>query len=436
MRDTFLIRIDVMDNKPERASMLVNTVADEFVEKIRNEQARPYADQLSSIQAQMTALDNEMEKTEAEIGELTDQQVQYKSELTRLEDSLAEMYDDIRSLRQELINLNLKAADLAEIITISEPAAIPRRPAQNQMLYMVIASLAGGLAALGAAFILESLNDSIQSGEEVENSHGLPTLARIGILPQKGDEVVFKNAIPTALSEEFRTLAASIMHINPELAHRSLMITSAVPNEGKTFVTANLGAALAQAGLKVGIIDADTRLSRLHKVFEIESGEGYAEALQDKKTATRLRATGIENLEILTSGNIEEDRSKLVHPANMKHILENLLKRLDLILIDSPPVLPVADAAILASFVDGVLVVVKSNRTRRREVSETVRRLHKSGAQIIGFILNGDKTVAHHYYHKYYRGYTNRIKTPGHDGRSNYAKLSTLKDNPVQDTKE
>jgi len=188
---------------------------------------------------------------------------------------------------------------------------------------------------------------------------------------------------------------------------KSVLITSAGPMEGKSTTLANLGVAMAQAGVSTLIIDCDLRRPRQHKIFDLPNAKGFTNLLADRETGLEdvIRDTAVPGLKVLTSGPIPPNPSELLASKHVKQVLLDLENRFQLILIDSPPVVAVADAAILASQVDGVLVVVRAHQTKQNLAEAAKNLLDKASANIIGIVLNGIPMSGEDYYYYYYYGH-------------------------------
>ena len=184
------------------------------------------------------------------------------------------------------------------------------------------------------------------------------------------------------------------------------MITSAGPREGKSYTVANLAVSMAQAGKTVLVIDADLRNPTQHKIFKLENGQGLSVALvQDQDYRTYLRETAVPGLLVLTGGPIPPNPAELVGSKRMKRLIEEVSEQFDVILIDTPPIVAVTDAAILAQEVDGVILVLASGEVNKDFAQRAKELLDKVGAKILGAVLNkADMKTSEYYYYYYYHG--------------------------------
>jgi non-specific protein-tyrosine kinase len=194
------------------------------------------------------------------------------------------------------------------------------------------------------------------------------------------------------VAEAFRQLRTSIQFASPDRPIRSLLLTSTGPEEGKTTTLANLAVAFAQAGSRVIMVDADLRRPGLHKLFGLKNQVGLTTlVVGDPEQEVPLFETGVENLWLLPSGPLPPNPAELLASRRMAEVMERLAKAADYVLYDSPPVLAVTDAAILASRVDGVLLVLQAGRTRREFARRAKAALEKVNARILGTVLTGVK---------------------------------------------
>jgi capsular exopolysaccharide synthesis family protein len=194
------------------------------------------------------------------------------------------------------------------------------------------------------------------------------------------------------VSEALRTLRASILLSSADHPPRIVMVSSAAQAEGKTTIVSNLAAILTQGGYRVALIDGDLRLSGLTKIFSESLGEttvGLTDLLTGQTSLEQaLRTTSVPGLDIIPAGNQAPDPAELLGSQRMRELTRGLTQRYDFVLIDSPPILPVADSLMLSRVVDSVVMVVRSTHTDRKQAQEARRRLIAVPARILGLVLN------------------------------------------------
>jgi capsular exopolysaccharide synthesis family protein len=311
--------------------------------------------------------------------------------------------------------------------SVMDPAELPIEPSYPKVpLNLAFGLLFGCVLGTALALVMENLDSSLKTPDDVRRSLRLPTL---GVVPDFGKlsatptaaaplpleegetrAVAVPNAEVLSLTrrqsvpaEAYRSIRTSILFLNPEAPLRTLLITSSEPREGKTATTVNLAISLAQLGNRVVVIDADLRAPRCHRALGVPAGPGLAEVLRgqaelsnvvlalnlDEGRITVGNGDGEARLHLLQSGRPPGDPSELIASARMRDVLRTLTDQYDMVLIDSPPVFPITDSAILAPAVDGVVLVVRGHRTNRQVTTEALERLHFMKANVVGCVLNG-----------------------------------------------
>jgi non-specific protein-tyrosine kinase len=290
----------------------------------------------------------------------------------------------------------------------AEAAGNPVRP--RLLPNTILASIVGALLAVGVVFLVEYLDDTLKTPEDVSRVLSLDTLGLIGKLNKGTKELVTLSQPLSPVSEAFRVLRTNIRFSSVDRPIHTLVVTSAGPTEGKSTTAANLATVMAQAGLKVIVVDADLRRPRLHQVFGIHPQGGLTGSLLEGNMDGRLQPTKVEGLAMLPAGNRPPNPSELLGSRRLQELMKLLTQHVDMVVIDSPPVLPVTDAAVLAQGVDGVLLVVDAGETRRQIALQAVESLRQVGANVIGVVLNRVSTRKGSYYHYYPEYYGDRHK--------------------------
>ena len=408
VQDTQLIRLSVEDTDNARAAQAANAVADTFIAQNKALQQERYAESLSSVRQQMDELSVLIEETQTAIDSLgVPETVQQEAELSRLETILAGYRTSYVGLLQSYEQMRLTAAQTADNVSVFRRAEMPDfdqpiRP--RKIMNTALAGVVGGMLAVGVAFLVEYLDDTVKTPEDVSRALGLDTLGVIGKLAKGTEELVSVARPLSPVSEAFRVLRTNIRFSSVDKPIRTLLVTSAGPTEGKSTTAANLAAVMAQAGLKAIVVDADLRRPRLHQVFGIHPRGGLTGSLLEGTMDGRLQPSQVEGLAVLPAGERPPNPSELLGSRRLRELLGLLTQHVDVVVIDSPPVLPVTDAAVLAQNVDGVLLVVDAGETRRGIAQHAVESLRQVGANVIGAVLNRVPTGKRGYYH-YYREY-------------------------------
>ncbi|MGB9867878.1 MAG: CpsD/CapB family tyrosine-protein kinase [Bacillota bacterium] len=214
------------------------------------------------------------------------------------------------------------------------------------------------------------------------------------------------------VSEAFRTLRTSLHFASPRSQLRLLVVTSAGPEEGKSTVAANLAIALAQAENRVLLVDADLRKPIQHKLFQVPSSPGLTNVLVDGLPVEQASVDlPIQGLSLLPSGPIPPNPSELLGSAPMEKLLKECMARYDYVLLDTPPVISVADTMVISSKVDGIILVIRAGVTRTDIVRDTKEMIEQAQGKIVGVVLNGVRYSGDEYRYYYYYGHS----SPRHD---------------------
>jgi succinoglycan biosynthesis transport protein ExoP len=307
--------------------------------------------------------------------------------------------------------------------------AIPNdKPVSPRRLMTVFgAFILSLLFGSGLALFLEYLDDTIRTPDDVESLLGLPALAVIPMIdsmPKRrlllvgsgengnnggGSELLISTDSRSSLAEAYRQLRTSILLSTAGHAPKSLLVTSSLPAEGKTTTAINTAISLAQTGAKVLIIDADMRRPRLHSVFNINNGEGLstvlASDLEELEVLDAIQFDEASKLFLLPSGPIPPNPAELIGSEQMSNLLALLQNNFTHVVIDSPPIASFTDGVLIASMVDGVILVVHSGKSSRQVVRRSRQLLQDIGSKIFGVVLNNVKlrsTENDYYYQSYY----------------------------------
>jgi len=256
------------------------------------------------------------------------------------------------------------------------------------------------------ACLVEYIDDTIKDPDEIDELIGAAVLGTVPCFSQDDPMLVTRAEPKSALIEAFQTIHANLNFASVDQEVNSLVITSAGPSEGKSFVSANLALTMARQGKQVIVVDADLRRPTLHKRFGIDNAEGLTTVLaSDRSVEEVLVTTETEGLRILPSGPIPPNPVELLASDKMMELCQALANKADLVIYDTPPIVMVSDAPTLASQSDGVLLVIEQGSTSKRLVTEVRDILTRAHARTIGVVLNKVTRQAGHYYYSYYYSY-------------------------------
>ena len=406
VRDTQLIQVRAEDADPTRAALIADTVAAAFIAQNEARQAGRYAGSLASTQAQISELSGLIEETQAAIDALGTPGQDQEAELARLESVLAGYRGTYATLQQNYEQMRLTAALSTDNVTVIETAPVPKSPVRPRtLLNTALAGVVGATLALGLAFLLEVLDDTIKTSYDVRQTLDLDMLGAIGRLGKGEQELVVADKPSSPVAEAFHVLSTNVRFSNGNSPPRTLLVTSPRFGEGKSITTANLALAMSQAGLSVVAVDADLRRPRLHRLFGFHPRrKGLSRVLLNGSTNGRLQLAHVEGLRFLPDGARPPNLAEMLESQDMQGLLNELARRVDVVLIDSPPVLSVADAALLAGRVDGVLLVLQAGHTRREDARHAEQSLRQVGANLLGVALNAVPAPAGN--HTSYQGFS------------------------------
>lgn len=286
-------------------------------------------------------------------------------------------------------------------IRVVDKAAVPRTPIWPKPIVNLVEALVVGLSlSTGLAFVLGMLDVTVKETEEIEQLISLPLLARI---PNIKNPLLLGNE-ETSTAEVYRTLRTNLQYINFDQSTRTLIISSPSLNEGKTTVSHNLAVVFAQAGYNILLINGDLRNPKLNRLLNKSGESGLSNVLIGiSDVESVIQDTEIDRLSFVASGPTPPNPPDLLNSDRMDNLLEYVSRDFDLVIIDCPPILAVADTPILAVKVDAVLMVSNFGRTKKSDMLAAKDMLDKVGARIIGFVINSAETTndsRFDYYHR------------------------------------
>ncbi|HYT73231.1 MAG TPA: polysaccharide biosynthesis tyrosine autokinase [Vicinamibacterales bacterium] len=324
--------------------------------------------------------------------------------LVRKAESERAVYQTLLQQQKELAVVANSRANNVQVMDRADAPGVPILP--NPRKDWITALLAGLTIAIGLSFGLEYLDDTVKTPEDVTKRLRLPLL---GLVPAvQADRVpVLNEPVPHDFGEAFRSLRTSLVFTSDAPSTRIIAVTSSQPLEGKTTTACNLAMALALGGSRVLLIDADMRRPGLHKTMGLQNDTGLSHLLVGQaRVREAVQRTSESNLVVITAGRTPPNPSELLSSDRMNHFLANLATGpFDWVIIDTPPVLAVTDAVILAQRVSGVVFVVGSEMTRRAHAERALETLRTGRPRSIGVVLNRVDFNRNKYYYSRYYGY-------------------------------
>jgi succinoglycan biosynthesis transport protein ExoP len=409
---TQLIEIGVTDTNPQRAQAIANEAARQLILQSPTNLSQEEEQRRAFMGVQVDDLEGKIEAAQTQVAELEKELAAATSarQMQDLQGQMGSLQNQIQSWRNTYVQL-VALLNTGEInyLSIVEPAPVPSAPVgPNIWRNVMLAGAVGLVLAVGAAFLIEYLDDTIKTPDDVSRATELSTLGAIARIDGAAyaDKLVAVRHPFSPIVEAYRVLRTNLQFSSVDKPARTLMVTSPGPTEGKSVTLANLAVVMAQSGLKVIVVDTDLRRPVQHKIFGLSNSHGVSDAIAHPNpgAAEHLLETGVENLWLLPSGHIPPNPSELLGSERMVAVVEELKEHADIVLFDAPPALVVADAAILSSKVDGVLMVNDAGSTRRHAAEKAVGELRRVQANVLGVVLNrlSGRRNGYYYYYRYY----------------------------------
>jgi len=365
--------------------------------------------QYQAAKAEEALLQAQLDQLKREVLEQQDRSIQFNI-LRREVDTNRELYD---GLLQRYKEVGVAAGIGTNNISVVDEARIPNRPFKpNLRLNALLALVLGLLGGIGLAFLLEHLDDTFRQPDEVEKRLSLPVLGLIPLIPQKRSDprsiaLVGHEDPRSVFAESYRSLRTALEFSTSSGVPRTLAVTSATSGEGKSTTALSLAIQFAQAGKKVLLIDADLRKPSLHRSLELDNHAGLTNLLagEQERPANIAQPTHIPNLFVIPAGPLPPNPAELLSSSKMLGLLVLAAEKFDQILLDSPPVMGLADALILGHLCDGTLLTIAMGGTRRGQVLVACKRLRSARVHLLGTLLNKLEARAgtYDYYHDYYQ---------------------------------
>jgi len=371
--------------------------------------AKRYKDKhpvIVSLETQIEDVNAKLEQEIVDMLELNTKMVHYNI-LKNEVDSNQNLYESLLEASKETSIAEKNQISAIQLIDIAQPDDVPFKPQKKKSIILaILVALFGGI---GTTVLLEYFDSSIRTAEDISNYVNLPFL---GYIPTCGKDIRTdgeKAAVcfqkPTSpMAESFRALRTSIIFSSPEdKPLKSILVTSSIPGEGKSFLSMNLAIIFSQMNEKVILIDGDMRRPKLHKNMDLDNKEGLSTYLIGSADLDAIiKSAAVPGLSVITSGPIPPNPSELLSSTKVGALIREVSSKYDRIIIDAPPGFSVADTLLLANIVDGVVLLIKGGSTRLDPVLSTKKKIIDTKAKIIGAVINNihpEKEDKYYYYH-------------------------------------
>src|ERR1051326_4310335 len=400
------------------------------IRELQNAIARTSTDAVASLRSQLDAatkreskLRDAYYKERASANSQTQDEIAV-SNLNQQIDINRQVYN---TLYQRLTEMQVNSLDKSVRVGIVTPAVVPSAPVGpargSKIIVIFLISL---MAGVGLAFLIEQFDNTLKSAEDVATHVQLPTLALIpaGALNGNGgfkgrflrrgrpeenhtSALALSTDLRSPTAEAYRHLLASLLFTAPGRSPRTILVTSGSPLEGKTTISVNTAVTFAQTGAKVLLIDCDLRRPRVHRHLDLENEAGLTTYLSGREDIDSLIRSHelYPNMKVITAGPMPTNPADFLTSTEMRILLKVVGDRFDHVVLDSPPAISFADASIIATLVDGVVIVAHGDHTSRRSVKRVKQRLEAVGANVYGVVLNQVNLHAYEHLGEYYTAY-------------------------------
>ncbi|MBK7918643.1 MAG: polysaccharide biosynthesis tyrosine autokinase [Chloroflexi bacterium] len=425
-QDTQIIVISVEDTDKERTAAIANALGEVFIAENQARDNLRYAEPIANWQGRMNEIADTIQGLETQINVFSEaesaEDLALRSRLeTQLNEAQIRYTEAFNNLNQLQIDQAKESSNLVPIEPATTPTApIRPRTATNTMLAMVV----GGMIAIGIIFLIEYLDDTVKSPDQILEDTGLTTVGAIANIKSEAmpQRLITQLSPRDPISEAYRVVRTNLSFSAVDEGLRSILITSSSPGEGKSTTAANLAVVMAQTGKTVILVDADLRRPVQHKIFEVSNNIGLTTAVLDSESAIKqhIQDTEIPYLRIMTSGPIPPNPAELLSSHRMAQMMQELQDAAEVVILDTPPVLTVADASILGALVSGCLLVVDTGKTKRNTLIGAAERLQHTGGNVFGAILNKLNPDRRGYgYYYYYTAYEYNAQSKKRRTKSN-----------------
>lgn len=434
VKGTQLVVVSVQGPDASLVADLANSLVLMFAEELQEKQTARFAGAIASYETQIAEVESQIQETTRVLEASTD-----SAEIERMEARL-DQYEVKRKnlvlrLQEERVSEEQSSPEVVQVeyaLISTEP--ISPRPLRNA----AVAAVVGLMLSVAGVYIYDTLDDSIKDPEELTRELQLPVMGLISRYKDPGDGRLITQAMPRSpVAESFRALRTNVQYTSVDAPLKKLLITSPAPGDGKSTVAANLAMVIAQSGRRVTLVDSDMHRPRIHRIFHVQRRPGLSSLFI--KPTIRLNGsfqpTFQDGLHVIGAGDMPLKPAEWLGSKKMREIIDVVLEQSDLVILDTPPVLSVTDAVVMAPMVDSVLIVVRPGVTKMSALRAAVEQLRHVGARIGGVVINGADNRKSRYddYYNHYKYYQtngkpaqskshNRVSPahrdhPGHDDR-------------------
>ncbi len=388
----------------QRKEKLLDIVREQSIEQIENRK--------KSLQLQIENLQKEIKQWEARALEASSKMAQYqkiRGNITRVQN----LYD---RLLQTMQAVGVDKDIMPESVTILERATEAEPDRLSLSISLTLAGLVGLLLGVGLLLLVDRFDDRMNTFVELQDHFEEPVLGQIPReRPGRNQELPLLRPDDDrhAFAEAYRNVRSSLLFMQPtngDVRPSLLLVTSSIPNDGKSLTTANLAITLALGGSRVLLVDADLRKGVLHRRFKVENTTGFSEVLQQRTNwQAAVRSTSVPNLWLIPSGSPTQNSSELFLQPGTRTVLQEMAAQYDYVIVDTPPVMAADDVTTLAPLTHGVVFVIRAQHTSARVARAALDLLYQRNVRVLGLVFNAvNPRTGEYYYYSRYKDYYHR----------------------------
>lgn len=397
------LQITLVGDSPEQAQARADAVAQAYVDHLAAQVTAGIASLQTQLQAQQQGQTDALNALNKDVNDRLAQQ------------NFNTASAQVAQLQTQISTIQSAGAPAA----IMQPASAGVRSGVSVTTIALIAVFTGLLLGAGVALVREQFDDRMRTIDHVEEAIGDHIIGDVALVARKerrAARLPVTSRIPTPFNESVRGLRTSLQVAFPE-RHVAIALTSAEPGEGKTFIASNLAVAMARAGRSVILVEADLRRPRVNLYFDLpEAAPGFAQAIEsdaeEDEIASWLVDTGFTGLRILPAGQSRHEPADLLAGDSLHRVLARLRTMADVVLLDTPPGLALADASIIGREADGVVVIAALGRSRRSALTTTLHVLRSTASNVVGVVVNRSRRASVRTYAHYYHAVPDSLVDP------------------------
>jgi polysaccharide biosynthesis transport protein len=391
--DSMMIEIRVVDTSPARAQAVANELANQLILGSPTNPKPEEVERQRFIDQQLAYFEKQISDSLEEISVLQDQLGQFNSarQISETQDRINALEVKVSTLQGTYTNLLASSQQGAtNIISVLEPAGLPWRPiGPNKMMITAMAAISGLILSMGATYLIEYMANTLNTSQDVTHILPYPIIGSIPEIKNNRSGMYTFEYPFSVVAESFRSLRTNLEFSAVDKPIKTILVASPGISEGKTTVASNLAFTIAQSDKSVILVGADMREPTIHNILDVNNKRGLSDVFRGTLTIEEaLQPLANGTVRVLASGSIPPNPAELLGSAAMNRILEELSRMADIIVIDSPPFV-VADASVLTAKVDGVLLVIRPEFSRKELVTGMKAQLERSGGRVLGVVLNG-----------------------------------------------